>query len=112
PSKSSCILTLSEPPHSAGWHSTISPGANRKKLAQRPIFRHWNWIVWPRLAIRLGTNCWQNKQKAALVKPPSWSIDHFGKGSPIGSNRHDFVRPLFPWFSASSPSRHFRLVDG
>jgi hypothetical protein len=25
-----------------------------------------------------------------------------GKGSPIGSNRRDLGRPLFPWFSASS----------
>jgi hypothetical protein len=41
-------------------------------------------------------------KKAALFKPPSWSIDLFGKGSPIGSNRRDISRPLFPWFSASS----------
>jgi len=99
-------------PAFSGLALNNQPWRKPEELAQRPIFRHWNWIVWPGLAIRLGTNCWQNKQKAALVKPPSWSIDHFGKGSPIGSNRHDFVRPLFPWFSASSPSRHFRLVDG
>jgi hypothetical protein len=66
----------------------------------------------PDLKMEQKTNGAKNKEGGSL-KPPSWSIDHFGKGSPIGSNRHDFVRPLFPWFSASSRAvTFFRSADG
>jgi hypothetical protein len=53
-----------------------------------------------------------SKTEGGFCKPPSWSIDHFGKGSPIGSNHRDLGRPLFPWFSASSRRDISVRVDG